>query len=256
MINWKTYNQELIKRGEILIERDFFSAEQDKTKKRPGRPKEYPDSLIIFTLIIKFLMRFAYRQLQGYLSSLFAGSGFKVPNFRTIHYRFKKLAQILESQIIDFDSLPDNFVIAIDATGLKLYNREEWNRKKHKRRSRKGWIKIHVAVDVESKQLVDVKITQDNVHDSKMAIPIVEGVVEKAQSKGKKLEKVFADKGYDTHEIFNKLKQKGIVAGIIPRKSARIRGDSARDRVVRKLRRMGIRKYWEKECSGELFLSV
>jgi len=91
--------------------RDFFSAEQDKTKKRPGRPKEYPDSLIIFTLIIKFLMRFAYRQLQGYLSSLFAGSGFKVPNFRTIHY------------IIDFESLPDNFVMAIDATGLKLYNR-------------------------------------------------------------------------------------------------------------------------------------
>jgi len=171
MINWKTYNQELIKRGEILIERDFFSAEQDKTKKRPGRPKEYPDSLIIFTLIIKFLTRFAYRQLQGYLSSLFAGSGFKVPNFRTIHY------------IIDFYSLPDN--------------------------------------------------------------------VEKAQSKGKKLEKVFADKGYDTHEIFNKLKQKGIVAGIIPRKSARIRGDSARDSVVRKLRRMGIRKYKEEIGYGK-----
>jgi len=238
-----------------------LETEPEQTKKEPGRPKVYSDNLMVFALIIKFLMGLTYRELQGFLTSFFADLRVKTPDFRTIHYRFKKLSEKLEKLSIDFDSLPNNFVIAIDSTGIKRYNRGEWNKKKHKKKSRKGWIKIHAAVDVESKQLVALEITEENIHDSKMAMPIVQKVETKAKNRGKKLDKVLADKGYDTRNIFDKLKEKGIFAGIIPRKGSKVKGNSARDDAVRKIRRVGIKKYKEeigygKRNAVESFFSV
>ncbi len=90
---------------------------------------------------------------------------------------------------------------------------------------------------------------------------LVEDVERKAREKGKKLEKVLADKGYDTHEIFNRLKEKGICAGIIPRKGSKVRGDNARDDAVKKIRCLGINKYkqeigYGKRSIVESFFSV
>jgi hypothetical protein len=42
---------------------------------------------------------------------------------------------------MDFDSLPDDFVIAIDSTGLKLFNRGEWKSKKRRKKSKKRFDK-------------------------------------------------------------------------------------------------------------------
>ncbi len=106
-----------------------------------------------------------------------------------------------------------------------------------------------------------MEITEENVHDSQMAMPIVEEVERKAKEKGKKLEKVLADKSYDTHKIFNRLKEKGISTGIIPRKGSKVREESARDAAVRKIRGLGIKKYKQEIGDGkrnivESFFSV
>jgi len=42
---------------------------------------------------------------------------------------------------MDFDNLPDNFVIAIDSTGLKLFNRGELQSKKRRKKSKKRFYK-------------------------------------------------------------------------------------------------------------------
>ena len=59
-----------------------------------------------------------YRQLQGFAQS-FLGKllSTAVPNFRTICYRFK-----FEGE------LPDDAIIIIDSTGMKVTNRGEWIR--------------------------------------------------------------------------------------------------------------------------------
>ena len=44
-------------------------------------------------------------------------------------------------------------VVAVDSTGREVTNRGGWMRKKHGTQ-RRGWIKVHVAVDVESKRLL------------------------------------------------------------------------------------------------------
>jgi hypothetical protein len=48
----------------------------------------------------------------------------------------------------------NDIVIAIDSTGIKVSNRGEWIRYKWHTYIRKGYLKIHVAVDIKKKKIV------------------------------------------------------------------------------------------------------
>ena len=48
------------------------------------------------------------------------------------------------------ERLGNDIVIALDSTGIKVANRGEWIR--HKWHVRKGYLKIHVAVDIKKKK--------------------------------------------------------------------------------------------------------
>ena len=54
---------------------------------------------------------------------------------------------------------------------------------------------------------------------------------QKAKEKCKRVEKVIADRSYDTHRIFRDMYERGIEQGILPRSSAKISGNIARDKV-------------------------
>lgn len=60
----------------------------------------------------------------------------------------------------------ESLVIVIDNSGIKVANRGEWIR--HKWKVRKGWIKVHVTVDVETREMVSMKITDESIGDEKM----------------------------------------------------------------------------------------
>ncbi len=251
--DWSKYNRELVKRGEILISpMDFGLKPQNKPARKTGRPPLYPDQLILMLLFIKFALRLPYRQTQGLAKKLFQNSGLKVPDFRTLHYRFKTM----EINIKDFPSpedLPDDFVIVLDSTGIKVTNRGEWLRKKHGKRARRGWVKLHVAFDLKRKKVVEIEVTDERVHDSQKAKKLVEGAKEKAKSKGKKVSKVVADSGYDTHEFFRYLYDESICAGVLVRRGAKVRGNPLRDKVVRAIRR-GKRRWKEEAEYGKRWL--
>ena len=55
---------------------------------------------------------------------------------------------------------------------MKVANRVEWIRNKWK--IRKGWIKVHIAVDVKTKKLLALKVTDERVSDGKMLKPLME----------------------------------------------------------------------------------
>ena len=60
----------------------------------------------------------------------------------------------------------DDIVIAVDSTGIKVTNRGEWILDKwNDKRKRKGFIKIHVAVDIKTKKIVSKSVTKEDVHD-------------------------------------------------------------------------------------------
>ena len=77
--------------------------------------------------------------------------------------------------------------IVFDSSGLKVTNRGEWIRRKCGKRPRKGWVKIHVAFNLQSKQVVKLEVTDKRTPDCKKAVELVEGVKERAEKRGKNL---------------------------------------------------------------------
>jgi len=69
---------------------------------------------------------------------------------------------------------------------------------------RRGWIKIHFAVDVEKKQITAYEVTDERVHDNKVFKDLVEKSCKKA-----KVKRVLADKAYDSYENFEFLQSIG-----------------------------------------------
>ena len=72
-------------------------------------------------------------------------TGLVSADYATLHRRISKLA--LNIPISDED-----VVAVVDSTGMNVTNRGEWMHEKHGTMSR-GWLKVHVAVDVESNKM-------------------------------------------------------------------------------------------------------
>ena len=51
--------------------------------------------------------------------------------------------------------------------------REKWHIK-----NKKGYLKIHVAVNVKTKKILSIKVTDEHVHDSKALPKLVENIIE------------------------------------------------------------------------------
>jgi hypothetical protein len=82
--------------------------------------------------------------------------------------------------------------------------RDKWNVK-----NKKGYLKIHVAVNVKNKKILSIKVTADErVHDSKALPGLVENVI-KSNSVTAAIGKLFADCDYEGNEIFRYLTNNG-----------------------------------------------
>ena len=71
--------------------------------------------------------------------------------------------------------MEDVIVITADFSDIKVANRGEWLRKKWYVR---GFIKMHTAVDKESKEIVVMRVPK-HVHDDKKMIPLIRSVEQK-----------------------------------------------------------------------------
>ncbi len=61
-----------------------------------------------------------------------------------------------------------NLVMIADATGLRQHNRGEWIRRKWK--VRRGFVKVHLMIDADIRQVLAVAVTDEAVGDS-MELP-------------------------------------------------------------------------------------
>ena len=199
--NWKEYNEELVRRGELLFDTDFLAGWRSELA-RMNRGKEgarfaYPNSFLnMLAAIHAYLL--PYRQLEGFVR-LFSRHVRElkenVPDFTTIWWRVTKIEIDLDPEI----DLNEQITLAVDSTGIKVTNRGEWIKEKWLK-ERRGFIKIHVAVDTKSKQIVSMEVTREDTGDSKMMKPLVEEASKKA-----KIERLVGDRGYDSRENFQTL---------------------------------------------------
>ena len=112
-------------------------------------------------------------------------------------------------------------VIAIDSTGIKITNRGQWMQDKWKIKNKKGYLKIHVAVNVKTKKILSMKVTDEHVHDSKALPELVENIIKSDNIVS--IGKLLGDGAYEGNNIFRFLSDNGIQPCIKVRKNSRIR---------------------------------
>ena len=95
--------------------------------------------------------------------------------------------------------------------------REKWN----VNNKNKGYLKIHIAVDIKTKKILSMKVTDEHVHDSKALPELVENIIESDSVTA--IGKLFADGAYEGNDIFRYLADNGIMPCIKVRKNARVR---------------------------------
>ena len=217
MRNWKKVNNKYIKEGELYLNFDFletWNKELDEMNhKKEGGQYKYPPSLIRFCSVLKVVFHLGYRQEQGALQAL--GKWVLLPS--VISYsQIQRRITTLGLDIVDSLANPeDGQIIAIDASGIKLYNSGEWIREKHKKK--KPFLKLHIGVNVKSKQAVAIEVTEDSVGDNKLGLKLIDEA-----NKVKRVAKGLCDGAYDTYDMWNGLSARGIKPLIRLRKNARI----------------------------------
>jgi hypothetical protein len=90
---------------------------------------------------------------------------------------------------------------------------------KWKSKNKKGYLKIHVAVNIKTKKILSMTITDEHVHDSKALPELVNGILKSDKIVGK----LFADGAYDSNDIFRYLGNNGILPCIKVRKNSKVR---------------------------------
>ena len=232
--NWSEYNAKLVRRGEFYLDlscvKNWGRELREMNRKKRGAPYKYPNTFITFASIIYTFFRMPYRQLEGFIGKISVYEpGLVAADYTTLHKRISK--QSLEIEIPENDA-----VVAVDSTGIKVTNRGDWMREKHGTK-RRGWLKVHVAVDVESKRLLSLEVTEEDTSDSEVLRPLLKDV---------NIKEGLMDGAYDTNDAFEFMKSKGVdCPGIKIRENAVVgKGESARSTAVLEFKKMGY-KGWK-----------
>ena len=252
--DWASYNDQLVRRGELLIDLDFIKNWEKELEEmncgKRGKPFDYPKSLVTFLAFPRYFFGLPFRQEEGFVEALAKLlPELEVPDYSTICRRINRLAPKFERSL---RGLGDDVVVAIDASGIKVTNRGEWRRELWGDKSKRGYLKIHIAVDVKTKQILAMEVTDERTGDSKMFKPLVERASERVN-----VRLVLADSAYDSRENFDFLEANNIEPGIKIRRGAsgKACGSWARRRAAREFlkdekkwkRRVGYGRRWAVE---------
>ncbi len=117
----------------------------------------------------------------------------KIPHKSTISRELKRIPEhwlrIVLREIVKIVGIPSKF--AVDSTGIQLSYRSYYYTQRIGEigKLREG-LKLHVAVDINTKLITNAIVTKWHVNDSPYLIPLLE--------EEKRIEEVYVDKGYDS----------------------------------------------------------
>lgn len=198
--DWKQYNKHLINRGKInlWVRAEGLEKWKPAKKKKNGHPFRYSDELIKTMSFIRFKFSISLRETEGFFQSLIAiAKRFcTIPCYTQVCRRMKTLS--LPAKLLEKKNVTN---IALDTTGLKVYGEGEWRAERYG--GKKGWKKLHLALDPRNGKLILAEVTDEYVHDTtyvKQALEAVNG------RRGKILIDGIADSGkcYQLAQEYNK----------------------------------------------------
>lgn len=207
--DWRAYNEQLVVRGEVLLDlallKDWRRELAEMNQNKPGHPFEFPDVMMLLYALMRAAFGIPYRQLEGLARAMGKLIDLPAPDYSTFSLRFPKLG-IDEHLQVDINQ---PIVLAIDSSGVKLTQQGQWRPHHH---SRKQFVKLHIALDVKTKQVVSAELTPGHEPDTRSFRPLV-----KQASKTVKVKRVLADSAYDDQRNYSLLRRHGIQPGIRPK---------------------------------------
>jgi len=196
-------------------------------KDEVGEPFHYPKSFLLLLGYARVYFHLQFRQTEVGLRAHAENKIPSIPDYSTIGRRINKMDIPVNNKSL-VECYDDDVIIAIDSTGIKVTIREECMRHKWHCKSKKGYLKIHVVVDVSSRnkynemkaKMLSLNVTTEKVHDSKVLHLLIHDIITK-----RKIETntVIADGSYDTNKIFQFLSFNNVKPEIKVRRSSKNR---------------------------------
>lgn len=230
--NWPVYSEQLVKRGEYLLDLEFIAHWQEELKQmnegKRGAPYLFPNSLIDLQAV--WHGKAPYRMVEGITRQL-AIIG-KLPDYNdysTINRRVNRLDCRLD--------LPqgDSLTIFSDGTSLCVVEGGEYLREKYGKKNRR-WVQVVIFGDPVTKEPVSFEV--NIVQDSELAS--AKSQLAELQRQGAKIECLGGDGAYDEIAFWNWLVYRGIEPIIKPDKNAIVpSGSRERDKNVKERNDLG-----------------
>ena len=250
--NWSHYNQALVKRGGITLwlSEDVIASwlNTEKTGKR-GRSDTYADVAVECMLLIRNVFSLPLRQTQGFLLSIMALVGLRlpVPCYSTLCRRQSGLQVKLPRQ----QKATKGIHVVVDATGIQVFGHGEWFLRKYgsksgqkPRKDPQQWRKIHLGLDEATQEVLAVVISERHRHD-KIYLPEILDQIDEP------IAQASLDKGYDYISCYEAVQARGGLPVIPPRKSAVVNPGkrwTQRNAYVQRIQEVGA-EAWKKETN-------
>ncbi len=174
---------------------------------KEGKKYKFPDSFILIIGYIKIYFHLPYRQTEGIIKATVGKSLPNHPSYLQICRRVNKL-DISCNRLDDDD---ESIVITIDSTGIKVTNRGQWMIDKWLLK-KKGYLKIHIAINIKTKEILALEVTNDKVYDEKIMKQSIEQILE--NNSDIKIKSTLGDGSYDSNDNFKYLQKKRIKPAI------------------------------------------
>lgn len=213
--NWLKYNEELVVRGEFLLDLDWVENWDEELEEmnlgKRGKPYDFPESLIKFQAVLNQWINL--RSLEGMARRLVEFS--KLPKYNdycTISRRIKKVDTSFELPKTGFCST------STDGSGMKMNQAGEYRQDKYGRKKKKKWLKVTITANPLTKELLDMDVYVDGEGSSEPEIAMEH--LKYLWSNNITVDKFWGDGAFDVKELFNLLEKHNTESAIPPRDSA------------------------------------
>lgn len=213
--NWKKYNEELVVRGEFLLDLNWvksWSKElKEMNKGKTGHPYEYPESLIKLQAV--WNQWIGVRQVEGITRQLVVMAQLPAyDDYTTVNRRVNKINPCFDLPKHGFCS------IACDGSGFKMNTAGEYRYDKYGKKKRKKWLHVVLSANPLTKDMLDIDTYIDGDGDSEPQI--AERHLNNLWNYSIEIDKFWGDGSFDVIDLFNLLEEHGTESAIPPRENA------------------------------------
>lgn len=232
--NWSDYNKSLVKRGQLLlsfssnyIDKLYYQAPQSK-----GGQRLYTSEMYEFLMNIKVCLRLPWRATIGFAQALlqkaFPKQFLQVPDYAHASRECRKLKLTIKPVGINTQ---EGLNIAFDSTGVNVYSTSGYHQRKYGKeglyRKRDQWKKIHMAVDLDSMQIVSMAYTESGVNDCEVVDELWDAIPAPIKS-------VRADGAYDTYDVYERGHYNGVQIIVPPATTSKAQDELKKTTKIKK----------------------